>query len=635
MRKAKLLAKQLMALAVVILCVVGVPLSKVAAQSPQLVVGFERESEVGLRISPDLQEIIRDMQTRSSDLVPVIIQTAKKPKRKFLESLGQRGCIISGLYESLPAVSAQIPISTITEFASRREIDYISLDRPIQVMGHVETTTGADQVRNYGTKATGDIDGSDIAIAVLDSGINRGHKSVAGRVIADVDFTREGSSDDYGHGTFVAAVAAGGDSIARGAYTGIAPKAKIINVKVLNSQGEGSTSSAIAGIDWCIQNKSKYNIRVMNLSFGTTAVDSYRNDPLCQAVRRAVGAGIVVCAAAGNGGKDAKGNKLYGAIHSPGIEPSAITVGAVNTFGTDVRTDDVIASYSSRGPTRGYYRDANGVKRYDDLIKPDIVAPGNKIISAEADNSKLVKQYPQMDAKVSSNSNARMMYMSGTSVATPVVAGAAALILQRNPNLTPNLVKAVLEYTAQALAGFNTLEQGAGEVNIEGAVRLAGLIRADLSNTAVGAPLLTGPAPVPMTIIAGAGFPWGGGILQRWNFIYGSVLVLEYQGIYSSGVLLVDGVILSNGLLLADRSLLSKGALLSAGVLLSSGTLLANGALVADGTTLADGALLTDGVTLADGILISDSVLPKTVEQGVLPNGDLTASMAPVVDTQP
>ena len=159
--------------------------------------------------------------------------------------------------------------------------------------------------------------------------------------MANVDFTGEGRTDDpYGHGTHVASIAAGNNHVANGAYTGIAPGAKIINVRVLNSLGAGSTSNAIAGIDWCIANKAAYNIRVMNMSFGATAVDSYLNDPLCQAARRAFNAGILVCAAAGNSGKNASGNKVYGTIHSPGIEPSALTVGAANTLGTDSRSDD-------------------------------------------------------------------------------------------------------------------------------------------------------------------------------------------------------------------------------------------------------------------------------------------------------
>jgi subtilisin family serine protease len=293
-------------------------------------------------------------------------------------------------------------------------------------------------------------------------------------------------------GTHVASIAAGNNHVDNGKYTGIAPEAKIINVRVLNSVGAGSMSNAIAGIDWCIANKSLYNIRVLNMSFGSVAVDSYVNDPLCQAVRRAFNAGIVVCVAAGNVGKDLNGTKIFGAIHSPGIEPSAITVGAANTLGTNSRADDTVATYSSRGPTRGYYTDTLGVKHYDNLVKPDLIAPGNKIIAVESPNNQILSTTPSLDANVSFLPAHEMMYMSGTSMATPSVAAAAALLIQRNPSLTPNLVKAILQYTSKPLAGFSNFEQGSGELNVEGAVRLAALVRTDLAGRSLGDPLLSG-----------------------------------------------------------------------------------------------------------------------------------------------
>jgi subtilisin family serine protease len=171
------------------------------------------------------------------------------------------------------------------------------------------------------------------------------------------------------------------------------------------------------------------------------------------AVRKLVDAGVVVVAAAGNNGKDSAGRKIYGSIHSPGIEPSAITVGASNTFGTDSRSDDTMTTYSSRGPTRSFWTDTVGVKHFDNLIKPDLVAPGNKLIYAEADGNLLVTQHPQLDAGVSDADNRRQMFLNGTSMSTPVVAGAAALMLDANPKLTPNMIKAILTYTAQRLNG--------------------------------------------------------------------------------------------------------------------------------------------------------------------------------------
>src|SRR5262249_30040134 len=153
-----------------------------------------------------------------------------------------------------------------------------------------------------------------------------------------------------GHGTHVAAAAAGNGVVASGQYIGIAPRAKILNLRVLNSKGTGSVSSVLGALNWLLTNASAYNVRVVNMSIGMPAINSYKYDPLCVAVRALVDRGIVVVAAAGNNGKNSAGQKVYGQIHSPGNEPSAITVGAVDTRGTDQRGDDTIATYSSRGP---------------------------------------------------------------------------------------------------------------------------------------------------------------------------------------------------------------------------------------------------------------------------------------------
>src|SRR6185369_11253861 len=280
-------------------------------------------------------------------------------------------------------------------------------------------TTGADQIRQSSdVSSSGLLDGTGIGIAILDSGIDVDHTSFRNgsngvRVVYNEDFTGEGRTDDpYGHGTHVASLAAGNGRISNGAYTGIAPNANLINLRVLNADGVGTTAWVLRALDWVASNYADYNIRVVNMSLGMPAVDSYRDDPICRAVRKLVDAGVTVFAAAGNNGKDSEGNKIYGHIHSPGNEPSAITVGASNTFGTDERSDDVVTSYSSRGPTRSFTTDADGVRHYDNLIKPDLVAPGNRLIDAEANGNYLVTQTPSLDAGVSSTDNRRMMYLS-------------------------------------------------------------------------------------------------------------------------------------------------------------------------------------------------------------------------------
>ena len=172
--------------------------------------------------------------------------------------------------------------------------------------------------------------------------------------------------------------------------------------------------------------------------------------------------------------------------------------------------------YSSRGPTRSFWTDTNGVKHYDNLIKPEIAAPGNKTVFAQAPNNYLVAQNPALNVSVSNSPTRKQMMLSGTSMASPVVAGAAALMFEANPTLTPNLVKSLLMYTAQQLPNQNTFEQGAGELNVDGAVRLAKLVRTTLtSSTALGASLLTTTAPTAQTTITFTGgsytFGWSQG----------------------------------------------------------------------------------------------------------------------------
>jgi subtilisin family serine protease len=621
------------------------------------------------KLSPDLRQLTEG--ARSTDRVGVILQTADLNDPKLASLFSRYGVEINSRMAQLGTMRVEVPAGALKELAASGATRYLSPDRDVRSLGHVTLTTGTDAVRSggllsglFGTT----LDGSGVGIAVIDSGIDVAHRAFEGRIKFRKDFTVENKSDKdyYGHGTHVAAAAAGvdPDDEYERTYEGIARNANIINLRVLNSQGTGKSSDLLNALNWILTpvdpnrplstsnktNAAYYNIRVVNMSLGAPAVDSYRNDPLCKAVRKLVDAGIVVVAAAGNNGKDATGKKVYGLIHSPGNEPSAITVGASNTMGSSARNDDVITTYSSRGPTRGFSTDAEGVKHYDNLIKPDLVAPGNKLIYAEADDgkdrpNKLVADNPSLDARINKDDNKKLMYLSGTSMATPIVAGAAALLLQAKPSLTPNMVKMILMYTAQPLPGFNMLEQGAGQLNVEGAMRLAKLVRNDLTNsTPQGSAFLsTSNLPTPSTTIAGYAFPWSQGILLKQHYATGTNLIAKYQTVYGTGILLSDGILMSDdvltsdGILMSDRILMGDGILMGDSILVSDGTVLGSGTpfipcghLMSDGILMSDGHLMSDGILMSDGHLMSDGILMSDAALEAMSaavNGDDTPAM--------
>jgi subtilisin family serine protease len=633
----------------------------------------------GDKLSSDLRALAAS--AKPGERVGVILQSDDLNSPRLEALMRKYGVEVSSRMSQIGALRVEVPAAALKELAASGETRYLSPDREVRSLGHVTSTTGTDLVRTQSSGcllglvcSTTTLDGDNIGIAVIDSGIDAGHKTFAvkltdlsgSRIKVKKDFTPEGKGDKdpYGHGTHVAASAAGISTVSGSAYEGVARGADIISLRVLDSSGQGKSSDLLAALNWILSpadpskplsssnptNATKFNIKVVNMSLGTPAVDSYTVDPLCKAARKLVDAGIVVVAAAGNNGKDAQGNKVYGLIHSPGDEPSVITVGASNTFGTDARGDDGIATFSSRGPTRGFTTDASGVRHFDNIVKPDLVAPGNKLVYAEADDggsnrNMLVRQNPQLDTGITDSDNKKLMYLSGTSMATPLVAGTAALLLQANPRLTPNMVKMILMYTAQPLAGFNQLEQGSGELNVEGAVRLAKLVRTDINGgTKQGDPLLaTSSLPDPKTTIAGQQFTWAQGVMLKHSYATGSGLIAKYQTVYGLGMVLGDGTVLGDGSVSGDGIMLADGFLMSDGIMLadqittSSGMVLGDGApfipcgfmmsdgiMLADGMVIGDGFLMSDGFMMSDGIMLADSALEAMSAQV---GGDNTPSM--------
>jgi len=414
------------------------------------------------QLSGQSRVIVRAVDAASSVLVAPLIQLAGG-------TLGRSLPIIDGQVAIVPNIS-------LPALAGNPLVQHLSLDRVIVgAMERTGPTVGATAVRQQ----LG-YDGSGVGVAVIDSGSSAWHDDLSSsgpgpqRIEQFVDFVNgyQAPYDDYGHGTHVAGIIAGNGFDSSGARSGIAPAAQLAVLKALDGSGKGRISDVIAALDYVDSHRGALNIRVVNMSVATGVYESYSSDPLTLAARRVVADGVVVVAAAGNYGRDSQGQTHYGGITSPGNAPWVLTVGASSHMGTIDRADDTIAAFSSRGPSAVDYR-----------AKPDLVAPGVGIESLSDPNSAF---YTTKAAYLLSGTvpTSYLPYLSltGTSMSTPVVSGTIALMLQANPALTPNQIKAILQYTAQPYPGYDRLTEGAGFLNAKGAVELACFLAAPSSN---------------------------------------------------------------------------------------------------------------------------------------------------------
>jgi len=295
------------------------------------------------RLGADLQRKLAD----GSQAIDVIVQGS----RSDVDVLARRYNVTVKKYLKAGAVLT-VTAGQLDALSNDDAVDHLSGDAKVQSSSITTDSIGADQVW-AGAGSLKPLSGAGIGVALIDSGIDPRHASLANRVVVTKDFTGGDGSDAYGHGTHVGALIAGpaGQTADTSTNQGIAPGARLINLRVLDGRGAGKASDVIGAIDWAIDNASTYNIRVINLSLGAAVEQSYKDDPLCQAVERAVSAGIVVVAAAGNYGVTKDGSLIFGGITSPGNDPAALTVGAVDLHTTAQRSDDTVATYSSKGPT--------------------------------------------------------------------------------------------------------------------------------------------------------------------------------------------------------------------------------------------------------------------------------------------
>ena len=412
--------------------------------------------------------LLADAKTRPDAYFPVIVRGASSAtqNRSYSESRAKKAetalSASGGARRSLAIVGGASGVlrgSQIVTLSRSGLVDRIVRDATFTASWNADDAAKAvDDVEIESVKAPAvwgakGLSGKGVTVAVIDSGV-ADHPDLAGRIVARVDLTGDGSnSDPGGHGTHVAGLIAGDGAASHGQWTGVAPQANIASVRVIDATGHAKLSVIFAGLQWVMINRSTYNIRIANLSFGGAALSGYQNDLLASAVEMLNFAGLTVVVSAGNDGSGAS------SITTPATDPFVITAGADDTNSTAGLKDDSIAKWSSRGPTA-----------FDGIAKPDLVAPGRRIVGLRASGSTLDTLYPDLQVTAKGSKTAQYFTLSGTSMAAAIVSGVAALYLERRPSATPREVKAQLTATARPLRNARVGEQGAGVVDAFAAV---------------------------------------------------------------------------------------------------------------------------------------------------------------------
>ena len=357
------------------------------------------------------------------------------------------GGTITIQYHIINAVEASVPTFALP-ILSALPGTIVTPDLTVAVQGnyssgpHTPSDAFLAQTGQPSLVGNGDT-GSGVTVAVLDTGIDN-LPDFAGRLIGGVDLSNEKNpyQDSYGHGTFVAGLIAGNGASSNGQYSGEAPGADLVAVKVAGANGKTSLGTVMKGVQWAVDNESTYNIKVLNMSLGFQPNQSTITNPLDQAVEQAWASGIAVVTSAGNAGP------FNGTILSPGDDPMVITVGALDDLAQANVANDEMNDFSSSGPTTP-----------DGWAKPDLVASGRSVVSLAAPGSTVYNNNPS--ARIGSGN----FVGSGTSFSAAITSGAAALVLSAHPGLTANQVKAqLLGNTNQGPVG-NPFVDGHGALN--------------------------------------------------------------------------------------------------------------------------------------------------------------------------
>jgi serine protease AprX len=406
--------------------------------------------------------------TSSAGKVSVIVREAAGSGDVPEKAVSAFGGSVGRQLEILGGFTAEVPADRLDALRAVAGVQSVTQDAGLTLSGKdVESQaaqagslyTIANEVTGASAMWDAGYTGKGVDVAVIDSGVVpvEGFKT-AGKVVYGPDLTLESNGpaknlDTYGHGTHMAGIIAGLDSDTGGKksknasnFVGMAPDARIVSLKVADAKGQTDVSQAIAAIDWVVQNRNQggMNIRVLNMSFGTDGVQSYLLDPLAYAAEQAWHKGIVVVVAVGNEGFGT------GKVNNPAYDPYLIAVGSDDTKGTTTTLDDTVSTFSNDG---------------DGSRNPDVIAPGEHVVSLRSGGSFLDQEHPE------GRVGTRLFRGSGTSQASAVVSGAAALLISQRPDLTPDQVKALLMNTAQPVLLATPAAQGKGLINLASAMK--------------------------------------------------------------------------------------------------------------------------------------------------------------------
>jgi serine protease AprX len=454
-------------------------------------------------------ELLSMALERPEAMIEIVVQKAAAGDHLERMVVSHGGRVTQQL-DIINAFAAELPAGNVPALARERGVRWVSLDAPVVDTNCAQCITTANLQSAYVEAIRADrlwnsepfLQGQGIGVAIVDSGVTL-HDDIRQRVVASVKFNSKSPNltDGYGHGTHIAGIVAGNGTRSTGGYIGVAPRANLVNVKISDDRGAGSISDVVAGLEWVLNNREAYNIRVVNLSLNSSVPESHHTSPLNAAVEILWFNRIVVVVSAGN---NAVNNN--GILHPPANDPFVITVGAIDDRGTRSVADDGLAPFSSFGITQGGFS------------KPDLVAPGTNIVAPlAAVNAELAKGRPTHWVSGSIPGTPQYFRMSGTSMSTAVVTGAIALLLQSEPDLTPDQVKHRLMSTARPHAQPGT---GAGYLDVQAAVR--GATR-DSANTGIPASQLlwTGTGPVGWDSVNWGSVNWGS---VNWGSVnWGSV----------------------------------------------------------------------------------------------------------------